>query len=349
MEKTKVSIYGATGYVGVELYRRLKNREDIEIAYLVSNTYEGKAYRDVFGAYSMAGEEILVGDSHPDIITGSDIIFTALPHGHAMEIGKKVKEAGKKLIDMGADFRLSDKATYEKWYGVEHTAEGLLSEAAYVIPELHREKIGKDTWLIANPGCYTTCSQLGLGPLIEAGLIETKGIVIDAKSGVSGAGRGTKLLTHYGEQNENVVAYGIGSHRHTPEIEEHLGGLIGEDVHILFAPHLMPMTRGIHATMYVDLKEGVEEGMLRETLEKKYADEPFVTVLPEGKYPHTKWVYGTNHCMLNVLVDGRSGKGVICSVIDNLGKGAAGQGVQNMNRLLGKDETYGLDGLPVFP
>lgn len=350
MKKTiRVTIFGATGYTGVELYRRLKVRSDVEIAYLVSKSYAGQSYQKVLGAFSSEADEILVDGKNDEVISQVDVVFTALPHGHAFEIARRVKQYGKKLIDLGADFRLKDSAEYESWYQVEHRAVDLLKEAVYSIPELHRQRIKENTWLVANPGCYTTSVQLALAPLIEADLIEVDKLIIDAKSGVSGAGRGLGLTTHYSEANESVNAYGVGTHRHTPEIEEQLSYFSDDAVKIIFAPHLMPMTRGIHSTIYCSLKDGVKEEMIRVALEKKYQNEKFVTVLEQGVYPKTKWVSGSNHCLLNFIIDPRTGLLVLFSVIDNLGKGAAGQGIQNMNILCGCQEEDGLRELPIFP
>lgn len=347
MKKIKVSIYGATGYTGIELYRRLKVREDIEIIDLPSKSKAGMRYEDVVGSL-IGAEDILVEWNEKETIEKSDLIFTALPHGQTFGIAKEVKRLGKKMIDIGSDYRL-DVEGYNRWYGLEHGAPELIEEALYCIPEVHRDKVSGDTWLIANPGCYPTSIQLPLAPLLERGLIEKDSIISDSKSGVSGAGRGLKLATLYGEQNENVNAYGVGVHRHKPEMEKHLGELIGGGVRILFTPHLMPMTRGIHSTVYCRPKVKVSEEMLKEVLVEKYGKEKFIKIMGNGENPHTKWVAGSNYCQIGVVYDKDTNMIILLSAIDNLVKGASGQAIQNMNILMGLDESKGLESLPVFP
>ena len=346
--KIKVSIYGATGYTGMELYRRLKVRDDVEIIDLPSKSSPGKRYSDVVGSLTGVGEEILCEWNAAETVGRSDVIFTALPHGETFEIAKEAKKKGKKLIDIGADYRL-EKEGYSKWYGLEHREADLIDEAVYCIPELHRNQITKDTWLVANPGCYPTGVQLALAPLLEKGLIQSDGIIVDSKSGVSGAGRGLKLITLYGEQNENVNAYGIGTHRHKPEMERHLGQFSESPVKLLFTPHLMPMTRGIHSTIYCKPSGSFTEEAARQALVDKYKDETFVKVLDKGVMPHTKWVAGSNYCHLNLVYDEDTGSLVLLAAIDNLVKGASGQAIQNMNILFGIDEKKGIDNLPVYP
>lgn len=340
--KIKVSIFGATGYAGMELYHYMRNLNHIEIIHLVSKRYKGMDYEAVAGEFYGKGAMRLSEASDEAVVKSSQVIFTAMPHGETMRLAVLAKKYNKKLIDLGADFRIEDVALYEKWYQIPHEAQDLLKEAVYVIPELHRHKINKDTWLVANPGCYPTSVQLGLAPFLKADLVHQEGIIVDAKSGVSGAGRGLSLKTHYCEQNENVAAYSVGGHRHKPEIESQLGQWSKDPVKILFTPHLMPMFRGIHSTIYGRLKSKVSEEDLRQILEEAYKDETFVTLLPKGVMPHTKWVSGTNHCQLNVVLDEETGMVVILSAIDNLGKGAAGQALQNMNILCGLDESLGL-------
>ncbi len=346
--KIKVSIFGATGYTGIELYRRLKVRDDIEIVDLPSKSSAGKRYSEVVSSTISISDEILIEWNPEKTVKKSDVIFTALPHGETFAIAKACKTYGKKLIDIGADYRL-DKENYKKWYGLNHAEAKLIDEAVYCIPELNRDSIKAGTWLIANPGCYPTSVQLGLAPLIEAGIIETKNIIVDAKSGVSGAGRGLKLATLYSEQNENVNAYGVGIHRHKPEMEKHLQKYSDEQVKIMFTPHLMPMTRGIHSTIYTTLKKDISEDEVRQILRVKYKDEYFVKVLDKGIMPHTKWVYGSNFCHINVVLDQDTGNLVILSVIDNLVKGASGQAIQNMNILFGIDEKKGVENIPLIP
>ncbi len=347
-KKIKVSIFGATGYTGIELYRRLKVRDDIEIVDLPSKSSPGKKYSEIVGSIKSISDEILIEWNPEETVKKSDIIFTALPHGETFDIAKACKIYDKKLIDIGADYRL-DKEAYNKWYGLEHRESALIDEAVYCIPELHRDKIKEGTWLIANPGCYPTSVQLGLAPLIDAGIIETGNIIVDAKSGVSGAGRGLKLATLYSEQNENVNAYGVGIHRHKPEMEQHLQQYTDDNIKIMFTPHLMPMTRGIHSTMYATLKKDISEEEIREVLKDKYKNEYFVKVLDKGIMPHTKWVYGSNFCHINVVLDKDTGNLVILSVIDNLVKGASGQAIQNMNILFGIEEKKGIENIPLIP
>ena len=347
MEKIKVSIFGATGYTGIELYRRLKVREDIEIVALPSKSSPGKKYIETAGSL-VGAEETLTEWNVEETIRKSDVVFTALPHGETFEIARWTKILGKKMIDIGSDYRL-EAEQYQKWYGLEHQIPEAIQEAVYCIPELHRNKITEDTWLIANPGCYPTSIQLPLAPLIEAGIIETTDIIADSKSGVSGAGRGLKQITLYGEQNENVNAYGAGNHRHKPEMERHLGELKGVATKILFTPHLMPMTRGIHSTIYCTPKDKVTEEQIRDLLKEKYKNEKFIKIMEKGSYPHTKWVLGSNYCQIGVVYDQDTNKIILFSAIDNLVKGASGQAIQNMNILLGIKEDKGIENLPVFP
>ncbi|AMP21195.1 hypothetical protein AZF37_08530 [endosymbiont 'TC1' of Trimyema compressum] len=349
-KKVKVSIYGATGYAGMGLYQGLKYRDDIKIAHLISKSAAGKLYRETVGAFQGIADERLEALDGEQVVRDSDVIFTALPHGQSMELALEVKKQGKMLVDLGADFRLEEQALYEKWYQVDHVAPELLDEAVYSIPELHRGKITKDTWLIANPGCYPTSIQLPLAPLLEAGIIEEDSIIADAKSGVSGAGRAPKLLTHFCEEDENLLAYGTGKHRHKPEMESHLTPFGHKPVKILFSPHLVPMTRGIFSTIYCQLKnKAFKEDEIRDVLIKHYQNEAFVKILDKGVLPTTKWVFGTNLCHINVVLDEDAGVLVVLSVIDNLGKGASGQAIQNMNILFGLEETKGLLAAPVFP
>lgn len=348
MDKIKVSIYGATGYTGIELYRRLKVREDVEIIDLPSKSSPGKPYAQVVPSLSGIADEVLVPWNAEETIAKSDVIFTALPHGETFQIAMAAKKMGKKLIDIGADYRL-EKEGYATWYGLEHGAPQLIGEALYCIPELHRNQITKDTWLIANPGCYPTSIQLPLAPFLERGILDPGHIIADSKSGVSGAGRGLKLATLYGEQNENVNAYGTGNHRHKPEMERHLSIIAGTSVKILFSPHLMPMTRGIYSTIYCKLQKPHSEDELRKILEERYVDEAFIHILPPGTLPHTKWVSGSNHCQIGLVLDQDTQTLVLFSAIDNLVKGASGQAIQNMNLLFGIDEKKGIDNLPVFP
>lgn len=253
-----------------------------------------------------------------------------------------------KVIDLSADFRLKDVKVYEEWYKLEHAAPQYIAEAVYGLCELNRDRI-KDTRILANPGCYTTCSILTIYPLVKEGLIKPQSIIIDAKSGTSGAGRGAKVANLYCEVNESIKAYGVGTHRHTPEIEEQLSYAAGEEVKLIFTPHLVPMNRGILVTAYADLKDGVTDEMIRSAYEKHYADEYFIRLLDKDVYPETRWVEGSNFVDIGYKVEPRTGRVIMMGAIDNLVKGAAGQAIQNMNIMFGFDEKEGLMGAPVFP
>jgi N-acetyl-gamma-glutamyl-phosphate reductase len=284
----------------------------------------------------------------PALADKADVVFAALPHGHAVPVAGEVLERGKKFIDLGADFRFGRRDVYEQWYKVEHSGEELLEQAVYGLPEIHRDKI-RSASLVGNPGCYPTSVILGLAPLLRNGLIDPGSIIIDSKSGVSGAGRGLSLGTHFSEVNENFRAYNVGVHRHTPEIEQELSKLAGEDVVVSFTPHLTPMNRGILSTMYAGLKQEMTLEQVRSVYEEFYRSEFFVRLLPPGILPQTKAVTGSNHCDIVPVVDPRTGRVVVISAIDNLIKGAAGQAVQNMNLMFGLPETTGLDRPGLYP
>lgn len=339
----KVGILGATGYTGQELLRILNQHPEAQVVFLGSSTSGGKNYSEIYpqwneSSYVLADEEV------PAV----DVLFVALPHGIAAERAEEIIKRGIKIIDLGADFRLKNHQEYELWYKTKHANPKLLKEAVYGLPEHYRNQIrGRN--LIANPGCYPTASLLGLVPLLKERLINCHSIIIDAKSGVSGAGRGIAQDLHYSEVNENFKAYGIGVHRHTPEIEQQLSEAAGEKVMINFTPHLVPMTRGILATIYANVQTGIEENVLRDCLYEAFQGEPFIHLLPEGTWPQTKFSYGSNHAYLQLKVDRRTGRLIIVSVIDNLVKGAAGQAVQNMNILFGLPESTGLETRGLWP
>jgi len=344
----KVSIIGATGYAGAELVRILSRHPDAELAALTTQSYAGKPFWEVYphlyGYTSLVCEEMDLAR----VIEASDVVFIALPHGHAMPVALEAGRRGKKVVDLGADFRLSDYKVYEQWYKVEHAARELLAEAVYGLPELNREKI-KSAWLVANPGCYPTSAILALAPLLKNNLADTGTIIIDSKSGVSGAGRGLSLNTHFGEVNENFRAYNVGVHRHTPEIEQELGRLAGQAFTVSFTPHLLPITRGILSTVYARLTSPLSQAEALELYRGFYRGESFIRVLPQGFLPQTKWVSGTNHCDIGLTVDQRTGRVVVTAAIDNLVKGAAGQAVQNMNLLCGFAEDTALAGPGLYP
>jgi N-acetyl-gamma-glutamyl-phosphate reductase len=342
----RVSILGATGYGGVELLRYLAVHPAARVVAISSESSAGESLATSYP--HLAGLDLTLLPAAEARFAGDpQVVFCALPNGQAMRLAPELLERGIAVIDLSADYRLRNPATYQQYYGMEHASPELLAKAAYGLPELYREEIGQSR-LIANPGCYPTSALLALAPLLRAGVIEAKGMVVDSKSGVSGAGR-RALETPYllAEANEDVSAYKIGTHRHAPEIEQQLSGA-GEAV-ITFTPHLIPMTRGIFTTAYAGLMRDATTADLVEIYRQTYADSPFVTVLDEKTLPHTKWCYGTNRAFLTARVDVRASRVVALSAIDNLGKGMAGQAVQNMNLLFGLPETSGLEMPAVYP
>lgn len=344
----KVSIIGATGYTGAELVRLLSAHPQVEVVALTSQSYIGREYPGVFPHLKPVNNLICEEQDLVKLARESDVIFAALPHGLSMPIVKEALDLGKRVVDLGADFRLDDPEVYQEWYKGEHTVPELLQEAVYGVPELNREQIRKAR-VVGNPGCYPTSALLALSPLLKAKLIDTKRIIIDSKSGVSGAGRGLNLGIHYAECNESIKAYNIGKHRHIPEIEQELSKVAGEDVRISFTPHLTPMTRGILSTIYADLKEESTEDELHKLFADFYKGERFVQVLPQGELPQTKWCYGSNYCFIGITYDPRVNRVVVVSAIDNLVKGASGQAIQNMNLMFGLEENLGIDMPGIYP
>ncbi|MDD3652757.1 MAG: N-acetyl-gamma-glutamyl-phosphate reductase [Desulfotomaculaceae bacterium] len=344
----KVGIVGATGYTGAELVRILSRHPEVELVSLITQNYADIPFWEVYPHLYKYNQMICEKLELTALLDASDVIFVALPHGHAMPIALDALRQGKKLIDLGADFRLNDYSVYEQWYKVEHTTRELLSKAVYGLPELNRKEI-KGARLVANPGCYPTSVLLALAPLLNRKLIDPGSIIIDSKSGVSGAGRGLSLGTHFCEVNENFKAYNVGVHRHTPEIEQELSKLAGETVTVSFTPHLLPLTRGILSTIYAKLSKPVEQGEVLEYYQEYYLEEKFVRVLPGGLLPQTKWTAGTNHCDLGVALDSRTGRVIVVSAIDNMVKGASGQAVQNMNLICGLPEDTALNGPGLYP
>lgn len=349
----KVGIVGATGYAGGELVRILLGHKEAEIKWYGSKSYIDKSYASVYGNMFTLVEDICKDDNLNEMAEQVDVIFTATPQGFLASLLKKELLDKVKIIDLSADFRIKDVATYEEWYQIEHKSPQFLEEAVYGLCELNREKI-KGARLIANPGCYPTCSFLSIYPLAKAGVIESSGIIIDAKSGTSGAGRGAKVENLYCEVNENIKAYKVASHRHTPEIEEQLSGIFKTPVYLNFTPHLVPMNRGILITAYGNMKKKADGSYysteeLKEILHKCYEKEPFVRVLEGSKTPETKWVEGSNFVDVNVVADQRTGRVIMMGAMDNLVKGAAGQAVQNMNIMFGLEENTGLQLVPMFP
>lgn len=343
----KAGIIGATGYAGSELVRILTSHPQVELVSLTSQSYAGKSYSDVYESYRHIPSYICEEEDIEKLAELCDVIFMALPHGVA---SKKVTDAilsKCRIIDLGADFRLQDIDTYERWY-TTHYAKDILPEAVYGLCEINRDKI-KGKRIVANPGCYTTCSILSMYPLVKEGMVDLSSIIIDAKSGATGAGRSLALSNHYCELNESVKAYKVASHRHTPEIEEQLSYAAGEDIVINFTPHLIPMDRGILATCYAKLKDNYTYGDIRKAYEKHYGNEYFIRLTKEGAFPETKWVKGSNFVDMGFAVDRRTNRVIVIGVLDNLFKGAAGQAVQNMNILFGFEEKEGIDCVPIFP
>ena len=344
----KVGIIGSTGYAGNELVRILHGHQDAEIKWYGSRSYVDRKYADVYQNMFQIVDDVCKDDNMQALAEEVDVIFTATPQGFCASLLDEAILSKVKIIDLSADYRIKDVATYEKWYGIAHQSPQFLKEAVYGLCEVNRKDI-KGARLLANPGCYTTCSILTIYPLAKEGLIDMNSMIIDAKSGTSGAGRGAKVDNLFCEVNENMKAYGVTTHRHTPEIEEQLGYASGEQVLLNFTPHLVPMNRGILVTAYATLKPGVTEEEVRNAYEKYYAGEKFVRVLQPGVCPQTKWVEGSNYVDVNVKVDQRTNRVVMMGALDNLVKGAAGQAVQNMNLMFGLDESEGLDLVPMFP
>lgn len=344
----KVGIIGATGYAGQELVRLLLQHKEAEIIWYGSRSYVDQKFSSVFGNVFKIVEDICKADDLHELAKEADVIFTATPQGYLAGVLDDEILANTKVIDLSADYRIKDVTVYEKWYGIEHKSPQYIEEAVYGLCEINREKV-KQARLIANPGCYPTCSTLSIYPLAKNGLIDMSTLIIDAKSGTSGAGRGAKIPNLYCEVNENIKAYGVASHRHTPEIEEQLSYASGEAVTLNFTPHLIPMNRGILITAYAKYKEGVTPEQIRKAYEDTYKDEYFVRVLDEGVCPETKWVEGSNYVDVNAKVDTRTGRVIMMGAMDNITKGAAGQAVQNMNIMFGLDETEGLRLVPMVP
>lgn len=344
----KAGIIGATGYAGGELVRLLLGHKDTEIVWYGSRSYIDKKYADVYENMFELVDAACLDDNMEKLADKADVIFTATPQGYCAAMINEGILSRTKIVDLSADFRIKDVSVYEKWYGIPHKAPQFIEEAVYGLPELNRERI-KGARLIANPGCYPTCSTLSIYPLVKEGLIDANTVIIDAKSGTSGAGRGAKVDNLYCEVNENIKAYGVAAHRHTPEIEEQLSYAAGEAVLINFTPHLVPMNRGILVTAYASLKKKVSAEEIRAAYEKYYAQEPFVRVLADGRCPQTKWVEGSNYVDVSFKLDERTGRVIMMGAMDNLVKGAAGQAVQNMNLIMGLPENEGLKLVPMFP
>lgn len=344
----KVGIIGATGYAGAELVRLLLQRDDVEIVWYGSRSYVGEDFASIYKNVAVQISEPCKDDDMEQLAELADVIFTATPQGYcASKITEEILQKTK-VIDLSADFRIKDVDTYEQWYKLKHPTPEFIEEAVYGLPEINREKI-KGARLIANPGCYPTCSFLSIYPMAKEGLIDVNTIIIDAKSGTSGAGRSAKVPNLYCEVNESMKAYGVASHRHTPEIEEQLGYAAGKPVTISFTPHLVPMNRGILVTAYATLTKPVTTEEVKAIYDKYYGNEYFVRVMNPGEVPETRWVEGSNFANVAFQIDPRTNRIVMMGAIDNMVKGAAGQAMQNMNLLFGLPENTGLKQLPVFP
>ena len=344
----RVGIIGSTGYAGAEIVRLLLQHRDVEIKWYGSRSYIDKKYYEVFQNMFQLVDDKCLDDNMEELADMADVIFTATPQGLCASLVNENILNKVKIIDLSADFRIKDVAVYEKWYGIEHKSPQFIDEAVYGLPEINRESV-KSARLIANPGCYPTCSFLSIYPLAKEGIIDMKSIIIDAKSGTSGAGRGAKVNNLFCEVNENIKAYGVLTHRHTPEIEEQLSYASGKDTSIIFTPHLVPMNRGILVTAYANLTRSVTYDEVKSLYDKYYNNEKFVRVLDNGICPETRWVEGSNFVDVNFKIDERTNRVIMMGAMDNLVKGAAGQAVQNMNLMFGFDETEGLLGVPMFP
>ncbi|MGI6152347.1 MAG: N-acetyl-gamma-glutamyl-phosphate reductase [Christensenellaceae bacterium] len=336
-----VGIIGATGYTGEELMRLLSKHPEANLRYAVSKTFQGKDIAEVYPNFLGTRETVLQGLDIKRIAQECETVFLCLPHGQAIELVPELLGRGLRVIDLSGDFRYDDPDTYEAWYGVTHTAKDTLQNAVYGLPEYFREDI-KHAQLLANPGCYTTTSILAIAPLLKNGLIDENGLVIDAKSGVSGAGRKDGLAYAFSETADNFKAYSVTNHRHTSEIEEQLSKLCQKEVTLLFTPHLLPVKRGILATVYAQLRPGISEDMIAAAYKNAYREEPFAHVLGAGKLPELKYVVGSNNCMIGFDTSERTGRAVVVACIDNLVKGAAGQAIQNFNIMHGFEEKTGL-------
>ena len=349
----KVGIIGSTGYAGAELVRILLNHKEAKIVWYGSRSYVDQAYAAVYRNMFELVEDKCLDDNIAELAEQVDVIFTATPQGYLAGVLTEDILNKVKVVDLSADYRIKDVATYEKWYGIEHKSPQFIEEAVYGLCEINRWDI-KGKRLVANPGCYTTCSILTAYPMVKEGMIDVNTLIVDAKSGTSGAGRGAKLPNLFCEVNENMKAYGVASHRHTPEIEEQLGYACGEQILINFIPHLVPMNRGILVTEYANLKKKADGTYptyedVKAVYDKYYKEETFVRVLPKGECPETKWVEGSNFVDVNFVIDERTGRIIMMGALDNLVKGAAGQAVQNMNLIFGLPENEGLMMVPMFP
>ena len=346
----KVGIIGATGYAGNELVRLLLGHKDAQIVWYGSRSYIDQKYADVYRNMFQLVDDVCMDDNMEELANQVDVIFTATPQGLCASLVNEEILSKVKIVDLSADFRLKDVNIYEQWYKIDHKAPQYIDEAVYGLCEINRDKVTKDTRIIANPGCYTTTSILTLYPMVKEGLINPDTIIIDAKSGTSGAGRGAKVNNLFCEVNESMKAYGVGTHRHTPEIEEQLGYARRRDyLKLIFTPHLVPMNRGILVTAYANLNKEVTYEEVKAVYDKYYANEKFVRVLDKDVCPETRWVEGSNFVDIGFKIEPRTNRLIMMGALDNLVKGAAGQAIQNMNLLFGLPESEGLELAPMFP
>lgn len=336
----KAAIIG-DGYTAADLLRLLAGREEVKVEIVCSTENIGREISQVYPHLNGFYDLTLTATDLDQIKQSCQVAFLALPHGLSVPMVQELVAGGVRCIDLGADFRLKDAAVYEKYYETVHAAPYLLADAVYGLPELYRDRISQAS-IVANPGCYPTSAILPLAPLLSSGVLDSQGIIIDSKSGVTGAGKTPKPSSHFCEVNEGIRAYGVGTHRHAPEIAQELSFAAGTRVEMVFTPHLVPMNRGILSTIYARLRPGAQPSQVREVLEDFYQGEPFVRVLPEGVFPHTKWVYGTNFLDVGLFVNQDSGQVILVSALDNLTKGASGQAIQNLNIMFGWPETRGL-------
>ncbi|MCD8223092.1 MAG: N-acetyl-gamma-glutamyl-phosphate reductase [Clostridiales bacterium] len=344
----KAGIIGSTGYAGVELARLLLQRDDVEIVWYGSRSYVGEDFASIYRNVAHAVDAVCSDDDMEKLADLADVIFTATPQGFcASKVTEEILSKAK-VIDLSADFRIKDVNIYEKWYKITHAAPQFIEEAVYGLPEINRDQVAKAR-LIANPGCYPTCSFLSIYPLAKEGLIDPDTLIIDAKSGTSGAGRSAKTANLYCEVNESMKAYGVASHRHTPEIEEQLSYVAGKPVTVSFTPHLVPMDRGILVTAYANLTKPVTTEEIKAVYDRYYGEEYFIRVLPAGMPPETRWVKGSNFADVSFKLDPRTNRVIMMGAIDNMVKGAAGQAIQNMNLMFGLPENTGLKQIPAFP
>jgi N-acetyl-gamma-glutamyl-phosphate reductase len=343
----RIGVYGASGYTGQELLRLLLRHPGVEVVAVTSRRYAGQSVADVYPAFTGLTDLMFMDASPEEVAAKCDHVFLALPHAVSMSVAPLFLQAGKKVVDLSADFRLRSATTYATWYG-RHAVPELLQEAVYGIPELYREQI-RAARLVANPGCYPTSIILGLAPLLKEGWIDPASIIADSKSGVSGAGRDPQVASLFCEVAEAFKAYKVAQHRHTPEIEQELGVLAGRDLRISFTPHLLPISRGILSTIYASLSENAALKDVQELYKVFYKNESFVRIYKKGAYPNVSSVRGTNYCDIGIAVDDRTGRVIVISTIDNLVKGAAGQALQNMNLLWGMRENLGLEMIALYP